>query len=179
MALTLRIGGEQAEYTLIPVADGVRARLMEIKENKFRSTAVDLCYNLIDTDYDNGGDEQVDTAIQQASTNNHTHFETCNIPDGPLGKGTKLYKLLKGMRGGRDIDEGEDVDLDPLVGQVYVIDFEHVQKQKPNDGGGFDKVYDEKGKPVYKAQVAKIRPEKKAKAKAAPVEDADLFQAEI
>lgn len=184
MALTLRIGGEQAEYTLLPVADGVRCQLIEIKENKFRSTAADFCFLLADPEYDGGSDDEVDAAIQAASVAGHKHFETCNIPDGPVGKGTKLFKLIKGMNGGRDIEEGEDVDLEPFVGEFYLIDFEHVQKQKPNDKGGFDKVYDDKGRPVYKAQAAKVRPEKKAKkdkpqrtVAAPPVaaDDSDLF----
>ncbi len=179
MALTLRIGGESS-FLLLPPADNVRVMLMEIKENKFRSDALDFCYNLTDTAYENGSDEDTDEAIKAASVDNYTHFETATVPKGPLGKTTKLYKLIKGMNGGRDIDEGDDVDLEPFVGQTFLADFEHVDKKKPDGSGGFVNAYDEKGNNIKKAVIVKIRPEKKAKApKATPVEDADLFQEEL
>lgn len=186
MALTLRIGGETS-FLLLPPADGVRVQLTEIKENKFRSTAVDFCFQLADPEYSDGPDEDVDAAIQSAAAGDHKHFETMNIPDGPLGKNTKLYKMLKGMNGGRDIDEGDDIDLEPFVGAYFLADFEHVQKQRMV-GQAFEKVYDEKGQPVYKAAIVKIRPEKKAKAPRKPAPppvptdddpDADLYQQEI
>ncbi len=178
MALTLRIGGESS-FLLLPPADGVRVTLMEIKENKFRSNAIDLSFNLIDTKYENGSDEDTDEAIKAASADNYTHFETATIPNGPLGKTTKLYKLIKGMNGGRDIDEGDDVDLEPFVGQTFLADFEQVDKQKPDGSGGFVKAYDDKGNNIKKAVIVKIRPEKKAKApKSAPITDTDLFVAE-
>jgi hypothetical protein len=163
-ALRITVGSESSGRVLIPVVDGVKARLTEIKENRFNAERLDFAFTLMDFDYEDGDDED-NEIIQKLSNDAYVHYETVNLPTdgGRLGKRTKFYMLLKGMSGGKDIDEDTEIDLEEYEGKDYLIDFEHVEKKggPPN----FDIVPG-----VYKSQVAKIRPLKKKKASGTPVQ---------
>lgn len=178
---TLTIGTESTGRVMIPVVDGVKARLVEIKENKYNANRLDFCFMLMDFDYEEGDDED-NALIQQLSNDEYIHYETATLPEAgqKLGKKTKLYKMLKGMSGGKEIDEDTDIDLDEYEKRDYLLDFEHVDaKSGPPD---FAVKFDERGRPIQKSQIAKIRPVRKSKAKpvaqvqrALDDEDADLL----
>lgn len=180
--VTVTIGSESTGKVLIPVADGVLCRLLEIKPNRFNANRLDFPFQIIDMDYEDGDDED-NATIQDLASQGYIHFESVNLPDGsgPLGKGTKFYKLLKGMSGGKEIEEGAKIELSIYESKDFRIDFEHIDKQAgPPD---FAVVYDDKGKPVKKSSIGKIRPARKAKAPAKPVaptvdddEDDDLLE---
>lgn len=174
---TITVGSETTGRVLLPVVDGVKARLTEIKENRFSSERLDFAFTLMDFDYEDGDDED-NEIIQQLSNDAYVHYETVNLPTGggKLGKRTKFYTLLKGMSGGKDIDEDTEIDLDDYEGKDYLIDFEQVEKK-----GGPPNYEVIPG--TYKSQIAKIRPVRKSKAKpvaqvqrALDDEDADLYE---
>lgn len=181
MALEITIGSESTGRVLIPVVDGVLCRLTDVKENRFNSSRIDFAFTFLDFEYEDGDDED-NALIQQLSQDEYIHFETVNLPEPgkKLGKGTKFYKLLKGMSGGKEIEEDTVIDLEAYLARDYRIDFEHVDaKSGPPD---FAVKYDDKGRPVKKSQIAKIRPVKKGKGSrpAAPTpppaaEDSDEF----
>lgn len=159
---TITVGSESTGPR-VPVVDGVRARLTDVTENKFNANRLDFWFTLIDVDYDDENNDEEDNAIiRDLSSSAYVHYETVNLPEGSekLSKKTKFYKLLKGMSGGKDIEEDTEIDLEDYIGRDYLLDFEHVEKKggPPN----FEVVPG-----VYKSQVAKIRPVRKAR-KAAP-----------
>jgi hypothetical protein len=161
---TITVGSESTGRVLLPVVDGVKSRLTEIKANRFSEDRLDFAFTLMDFDYEDGDDEDNDI-IQQLSNDAYIHYETVNLPTsgGKIGKRTKLYMLLKGMSGGKDIDEDTKIDLEDYEGKDYLIDFEQVEKKggPPN----YDIVPG-----VFKSQIAKIRPLKKKKATTTPVQ---------
>lgn len=177
MALTLRIGTEQSTK-LIPVADAVLCKLTTIQPNKYKPDEVlDFGYLIIDFDYD-GSDDETNAEIQALAEDEFTYWERYNLPTNgdDLGKRTKLYKHLKGMRGGRDIETGEEIDLNDHLAKNFRIDFEHDDKKGPPPD--FAVARDDKGNAIQKNVIAKIRPERKTRTQApkpAPVEDADLY----
>lgn len=156
------IGGESSEYILLPEVDGVRVRFLQPERNKFNEKALRFPFQIEHDDYDGGDSEDVDEAIQEASANAFIHYENVNIPEGKIGKRTKLYKFLKWFSGG-DFDEGSRVDLDQFVSKTYLADFEHVNKMMPDGTGKFAEVRDDAGRPIKKAAIAKLKPERKAK----------------
>lgn len=162
MVLTLKIGSENTG-TLIPVADAVLCKLTNIQPNKYNpDTVIDFGFTIIDFDFEDD-DEQTEAEIRRLADNEHIHWERYNLPAAgqDLGKGTKLYKHLKGMKGGRDIEQGEEIDLNDFLAKNYRIDFEHEDKKGPPPD--FAVVRDDKGNPVQKVKLAKIRPEKRSR----------------
>lgn len=174
----LTIGDESSGSVLLPIVDGVTCTLVQIAPNKYNPTSVlDFSFKINDPDYDEGDDED-NTTIQELSRNGYTYFERANLPQGEdIGKRTKLYRLIKGMRGGKEIETGEQVDLGKLVGKDYKIDFEHVDKK----GGPPDfATVIENGRAVQKSAIAKIRPVKASRPKPPPAvvedDDSDLYE---
>ena len=183
MVMTLKIGSEQS--VIVPIADEVLCKLTNIQPNKFNpDTVLDFGFTIIDFDYEDD-DEQIEAVIRDLADKEHIHWERYNLPAAgqDLGKGMKLYKHLKGMKGGKDIEQGEEVDLGELQAKNYRIDFEHVDKKSGNPQSGFTTVMDDRGNAVQKAQIAKIRPEKRKRreetAVAAPARKAEPVQAAI
>ena len=152
------IGGEN-EFILLPAADGVRCLLQKIEPDEFGRLR--FSFLLDDPDYDDGDSEDVDAAIQQASEDEFVHVESVNVPQGRVGKRTKMYKIVKGLSGG-DFEEGDRVDLSPYLNKHYLVDFEHVDKQT-KVGDAFEIVRDERGRPIKKAAISKLKPEKRTK----------------
>lgn len=182
----IEIGTDQS-FTLIPEADGVLCTLTEILPSDFNPQSRRFVFRIDADTYENGATEDVDEAIQGLAVEEYKHYENVNIPSGPIGKRTKLYKLLKWMSGG-DFETGDSVDLDDFLDKQYLVDFEHVDKMR-KVGDGFEVVLGDNGRPLKKASIAKLRPAKrpgKAKAaapkKAVTVPDADDdidFEAEV
>lgn len=159
----LVIGGETT-FLLLPDADKVRVRFVSAEPSQFSDTAERWGFELIDPEYAEGDTEEVDEAIQQASEDGFVHYENVNIPRGKVGKGTKLYKYLAGMNGG-DLAEDDEVDVEDFLNGEFYANFEQTDKMKPAEDGSkkFVKVFDDSGRPVKKATIAKLRPASKRK----------------
>jgi hypothetical protein len=162
------IGGETA-FTLLPEAPRVRVHLKSVETSQFNSNVERWCFVINDPDYENGNSEEDDATIRQASEDQIELYESVNLPKGPkIGKGTKLYKFLAGMHGA-EIDEDTEIDIDDYVPGDYLADIEVVDKRAPAGDGSFRVALDEKGRPIKKNAVTKLRPIAKRKAGKTPI----------
>lgn len=163
--------GTHVQRVLLPEVAGVRARITDIKPNKYndeqppdRPKRVDFEFTLMDTGYDNDANDEEDNAlIRELSETEYKHFQSFPLPKpgDKLGKGTDLFKLMCGLDGVKDIDTGEGIDLMQYLTRDCLLTFGHV----PQKGGPptFTPKVDDNGVPIMKAVVTKARPYKKAR----------------
>ena len=169
MARKIQIGGENEGSQRVFAADGVRVVLDAIEDSTFRpGESLRFGFQITDPDYDNGVDEDQDALIHELTDEAYVHWENVNLPQGQIGKRTKLYKFLAGMSGG-EFDEDAEVDLDQFEGGEYLADFELVDKMAPDGSGGFRIAQDDRGRSIKKTAVTKLRPVKKSRKKAGKV----------
>lgn len=176
------VGDESGSQELLPVVDRVIVRLVSIEPNKYnnenKNKKLDFGFRINDPEYD-GGDEDDNEVIRRLSDEGYIHYERPNLPEGAdVGKRTRMYFFMKGFNGGKDIEKGQRFDFGDYLNQDFYADFEHADKKGgPPD---FAVQLDGNGRPIKKSTIAKLRPVRKAKAKATPVvvdpEDEDVFE---
>lgn len=181
---TFTVGSETDGFQQIPPIDDVTLTLTAIEQAKSKDGVPydppALFFQLRVDDYDDEAEDQ-DGEPLGTEWIGYVIREKVNLPKPGTNPGPRsnLYKLAKRMLG-RDIEEGENINLKALVGKTYKADIEWVARMEPdpNKQGAFREARDDQGKVRKKATILNtIKPvrERKAKPKPAPVRDDEDF----